>query len=46
MIQNITQEPLGRIARMVLPYLLIMVGFVMVLAVFPGIVYVLPNLLL
>ncbi|MBY6092878.1 TRAP transporter large permease [Maritimibacter alkaliphilus] len=45
-IQNITQEPLGRIARMVLPYLLIMVGFVMVLAVFPGIVYVLPNLLL
>ncbi|MCA0919980.1 TRAP transporter large permease [Pseudooceanicola nanhaiensis] len=45
-IQNITQEPLGRIARMVLPYLLIMVGFVMMLAVFPGIVHVLPNLLL
>ena len=36
---------LGYIARVTLPYLTIMVGFVLLLTLFPGIVTILPRLL-
>jgi tripartite ATP-independent transporter DctM subunit len=45
-IQNITARSTGYIARVTMPYLLIMMGFVIFLALFPGVVQVLPNLLL
>ncbi len=45
-IQGLTQESLGLIARVTLPYLLIMSAFVMLLALFPGIVAIVPRLLL
>ena len=45
-IQNITQRSTGYIARVTLPYLLIMMGFTILLAVFPDIVLILPRLLL
>ncbi|HEX9856986.1 MAG TPA: TRAP transporter large permease subunit [Paracoccaceae bacterium] len=45
-IQNITGRSTGYIARVTFPYLLIMMGFVVFLAVFPGFVNILPNLLL
>ena len=45
-IQGLTGESLGTIARMVLPYLFIMCAFVVLLALFPGIVSVVPSLLL
>ncbi|MGO4854211.1 TRAP transporter large permease [Phaeovulum sp. W22_SRMD_FR3] len=45
-IQNITGRSTPFIARVTFPYLLIMMGFVILLAVFPGIVNVMPNLLL
>jgi len=45
-IQGLTGESLSSIARMTLPYLLIMVLFVFLLAAFPGIVAILPALLL
>ncbi len=45
-IQNITGRSTGYIARVTLPFLLIMIGFVILLTVFPGIVSFLPNLLL
>jgi tripartite ATP-independent transporter DctM subunit len=44
-IQNITGRSAGYIARVTMPYLLIMMGFVVLLAVFPGIVSFLPDLL-
>lgn len=46
LIQGLTGESLSSIARMVLPYLFIMVAFVFLLALFPGIVSALPKLLL
>lgn len=45
-IQNITGRSTGYIARVTMPYLLIMMGFVILLAVFPDIVSFLPRLLL
>jgi len=45
-IQNISGRDTGYIAKVTLPYLFIMIGFVLLLAVFPGIVSFLPNLLL
>ncbi|MNL85210.1 DctM-like transporter [compost metagenome] len=45
-IQNITQRSTGYIAKVTLPYLLIMMGFTILLAVFPDIVHFLPRLLL
>lgn len=45
-IQNITQRSTGYIAKVTLPYLLIMMGFTILLAVFPDIVLILPRLLL
>lgn len=45
-IQGLTGESLGAIAKMVLPYLLIMCFFVILLALFPGIVSLMPSLLL
>jgi tripartite ATP-independent transporter DctM subunit len=45
-IQGLTGESLSTIARVTLPYLLIMVLFVFLLVAFPGIVSILPALLL
>jgi C4-dicarboxylate transporter DctM subunit len=45
-IQNITQRSTGYIAKVTMPYLLIMMGFTILLAVFPDIVLILPRLLL
>lgn len=45
-IQNITGRSTGYIARVTFPFLLIMIGFVILLTVFPGIVHFLPDLLL
>jgi TRAP-type C4-dicarboxylate transport system permease large subunit len=44
-IQGLTGDGLGYIARVTLPYLIIMVGFVLLLTLFPGIVTILPRLL-
>ena len=44
-IQGLTEDGLGYIARVTLPYLLIMVGFTMVIAVFPDIALWLPRYL-
>lgn len=44
-IQGLTGEGLGRIARVTLPYLLIMAGFAMALAVFPELALWLPGLI-
>ncbi|KZM50095.1 TRAP transporter large permease subunit [Labrenzia sp. OB1] len=45
-IQNITGRSTAFIARVTFPFLLIMIGFVILLALFPGIVTFLPDLLL
>ncbi|MDJ0389237.1 TRAP transporter large permease subunit [Roseomonas sp. E05] len=45
-IQGLTGESLSTIARVTLPYLLIMMGFVILLALVPGIVSLGPSLLL
>jgi C4-dicarboxylate transporter, DctM subunit len=45
-IQNVTGHPMGYLTRVTMPYLFIMMGFVILLAVFPGIVSFLPDLLL
>jgi C4-dicarboxylate transporter, DctM subunit len=45
-IQNISGRDTGYIAKVTMPYLMIMIAFVILLAVFPGIVSFLPNLLL
>ena len=45
-IQNITGRSTGFVAKVTMPYLLIMMGFTILLAIFPGIVHFLPNLLL
>ena len=45
-IQNITQRSTGYIAKVTMPYLLIMMAFTILLAVFPDIVLILPRLLL
>ena len=44
-IQGLTEESLGRIARMTLPYLAIMAGFAMLMALAPGIALWLPGAL-
>jgi C4-dicarboxylate transporter DctM subunit len=44
-IQGLTDDGLGYIARVTLPYLIIMVGFVLLLTLFPNIVTILPRLL-
>lgn len=45
-IQNITGRSTGYLARVTLPYLLIMMGFTLFLAIFPDVVHFLPRLLL
>ena len=45
-IQNITGRSTGFVAKVTMPYLLIMMAFTILLAIFPGIVHFLPNLLL
>lgn len=45
-IQNITQRSTGYIAKVTMPYLLIMMGFTLFLALFPDVVNFLPRLLL
>jgi C4-dicarboxylate transporter, DctM subunit len=42
-IQGLTGESIGRIARATLPFFLIMVFFTLLIAIFPGIVMFLPN---
>ena len=44
-IQGLTDDGLGYIARVTLPYLVIMVLFTLVITVFPGIALWLPNML-
>ena len=44
-IQGLTDDGLGYIARVTMPYLTIVVGFVLLLTLFPGIVTILPRLL-
>ena len=44
-IQGLTGDGLGYIARVTLPYLIIMVLFTLVITVFPQVVLFLPNLL-
>jgi TRAP-type mannitol/chloroaromatic compound transport system permease large subunit len=44
-IQGLTDDGLGYIARVTLPYLVIMVGFVLLLTLCPGIVTILPRML-
>ncbi len=44
-IQGLTDDGLGYIARVTLPYLIIMVGFVLLLTLFPSIVTILPRFL-
>lgn len=44
-IQGLTDDPLGRIARYTLPYLIIMVVFTLLVAIFPEIVLWLPAFL-
>ena len=43
-IQGVTGDSLGYIAGAMLPYLLIMIAFVILLTVFPGIVTTMPKL--
>lgn len=45
-IQSVTGHPMSYLTRVTMPYLFIMMGFVLLLAAFPGIVSFLPNLLL
>jgi len=45
-IQGLTGKPLGEIAVLTLPYLIVMAAFCCLLAFFPGIVSILPDLLL
>jgi tripartite ATP-independent transporter DctM subunit len=42
-IQGITEDSLGYIAKVTLPFLLIMIGFTILITVFPGIVLFLPG---
>jgi TRAP-type C4-dicarboxylate transport system permease large subunit len=44
-IQGLTDDGLGYIARVTLPYLMIMIGFVLLLTLFPSVVTILPRLL-
>ncbi|MBE9640036.1 TRAP transporter large permease [Salipiger mangrovisoli] len=43
-LQGLTRKPLGEIVRAALPFFTIMLVFVLVLAIFPGIVSVVPDL--
>lgn len=45
-IQSVTGQSMSYLTRVTMPYLFIMMGFVVLLATFPGIVSFLPNLLL
>ena len=45
-LQGITGKSMGYLTRVTLPYLFIMMGFVVLIAVFPGIVLWFPNLVL
>lgn len=44
-IQGLTEDGLGYIARVTMPYLMIMIGFVLLLTLWPGIVTILPRVL-
>ena len=43
-LQGLTRKPLGEIVRAALPFFIIMLLFVLTIAVFPGIVSVIPDL--
>lgn len=45
LIQNITGRSTGYVTKVTMPYLFIMMGFTMLLAIFPDIVHFLPRLL-
>jgi C4-dicarboxylate transporter, DctM subunit len=45
-IQSVTGHSMSYLTRVTMPYLFIMIGFVILLAAFPGIVSFLPNMLL
>jgi C4-dicarboxylate transporter, DctM subunit len=45
-IQSVTGHSMAYLTRVTMPYLFIMMGFVILIAAFPGIVHFLPNLLL
>ncbi len=45
-LQNITGKSMSYLTRVTMPYLFIMMGFVIVIAIFPGIVLWFPNLIL
>jgi C4-dicarboxylate transporter DctM subunit len=44
-IQGLTDESLGYIAKVTLPYLLILIAFTMFLTLYPGVVLWLPRVL-
>ncbi|MXN17751.1 TRAP transporter large permease subunit [Pseudooceanicola sp. GBMRC 2024] len=44
-IQRLTGDSIGRITRATVPFFLLMVAFVLVLAIFPGLVDIVPNML-
>ncbi len=44
-LQGLTQKPLSEITRAAFPFFLIMLAFVLLLAIFPGIVTLIPNLI-
>jgi len=44
-IQRLTGDSMARITRSTVPFFLIMVAFVLVLAIFPGLVDIVPNLM-
>ena len=43
LIQGMTREPLGRITRAAFPFFLIMMGFALILALFPQLALYLPS---
>lgn len=45
-LQGVTGKSMGYLTRVTLPYLFIMMGFVVLIAVFPNIVLWFPNLVL
>lgn len=44
-IQRLTGDSMGRITRATLPFFLIMAAFVLIIAIFPGIISFLPNMM-
>lgn len=44
-VQRLTGETMGRITRAAFPFFLIMAGFVALMALYPGIVHIVPNMM-